>query len=279
MSRIMDNGIRPNPIFGDGANPAHNAGEGKGDRQEAEELAAAIMLTAPTAAATTSAQGGSGQGDRQEAAAVAATLTQTATTAASTTSAQGESGQHYTVAQKRKRRGTEDDDHSSDSSDESVIELDAAVHAGVAAAHAGGYGYTQEEEDTPANLPPHPRISTKCFKKLDLPPGDDPLAVQHAMRPTWLVEGLQHLRLNLEARIIDYWTGGRAANNHAEDYLQFLGFQVHRDHSQRQPGLSCGYIAAHQTFACYHTGNFRVRDRVRVRVRDRVRDRVKVKVS
>ena len=70
------------------------------------------------------------------------------------------------------------------------------------------------------------RISCSHFSSIGLPHRDEPLALQNAVRPEWLREGLANLGLVLEARIIDFWAGGRAANCHVKHYLEFLGFQV-----------------------------------------------------
>ena len=60
--------------------------------------------------------------------------------------------------------------------------------------------------------------------------------------PVWL-ETAQP-RLILQATIVDYWDGGRPADEYIADYLRNLGFSVATDCAAEQLGCSCGYTAA-----------------------------------
>jgi hypothetical protein len=92
------------------------------------------------------------------------------------------------------------------------------------------------------------RPSSRHLAALGLPRGDELTALHGAVRPDWLRDGLAGL--NLQARIIDFYVGGRMANAHVRAFLEFLGFQVNVDHSETQSGLSCGHIATKAALAC-----------------------------
>ena len=76
-----------------------------------------------------------------------------------------------------------------------------------------------------------PRIGRSDL--LPLPPCELPVWLNTAQR-----------RLSMQARIVDYWAGGRLADEYIAAYLRNLGFSVTTDYAARQLGSSCGYIAA-----------------------------------
>ena len=98
--------------------------------------------------------------------------------------------------------------------------------------------------------------NVRWFSKWGLPSVYNiPKQEMQCPHPDWLRRANRMWRM--EARIIDFWSGGAQRDAEMFRYLEFLGFRVVLDQSATQIGVACGMVAAQNAvklqFSSSHT--------------------------